>query len=524
MRELLIDIVRSDFSEPCKTRLCALNHNEWENLFAVATKTKIFALLFQCTKELLPKTISAQFEERYAKHLQRVENQIEVLQKISAVCAQENLRYVLLKGLALSHLVYGDFTTRQSGDMDIIVDAKDLTRCDYVMRSCGLYQPDWSIGQALQSRKISQFLQFQKRESLPYPSKRKAHDNQLAPYYSNERQLKVEVHDGFAHIAPDYIRKMLWMTSVIDAGGKVRVLDKEHTFLCLLVTAYENSETFYACIDNELNLRDYIDIHSYLHNQALKPNWGKIADLIERLDLKEIVSVVHANYQDVYGHREESLEFLAGEAAALPAYGSNFLDRVFSPEYCQHLAVQKLREKVRSLIASNDGYGLVQDGPAVWHIYENPLGLAISYGISLDGESIKLSWRIPENMAEDISMFGLQVALLPGFESDHLEYLICISHDKDGMPAATLQTAVRLLQRFGVRDQKALLECRRETVSGFLIEEAAVPFAKLGYNRACFKRGAGILPTVFVLISPNLYHSICEKEDEFIVINEAFYI
>ena len=524
VKDLLLSVVRSDFPEKSDTCFTSLTRSEWEELLAIALSTKIFPLLFQCVKAFVPTNLLPQFEELYTSHQQRVRDQLEALQKISFACSQESLRFVLIKGLALSYLVYGDFLTRQSGDIDILVDPNDLVGCDYVMRHCGFYQPDWTAGQTLQSRKAHYALQFLSKESIPYPSKRKAHDDQLAPYYACDKHLKVEVHDGLAHIPSDFMRNMLWTTSTIDADCEIRVLDAERSFLYLLLTTYENSEGFYSCVDGELNLRDYVDIHRFLSNQSKRMNWEETARLVEQLGLKEAISVVHSNYQDIYGCREKALEYLAKGVFAVSSYKLNYMDRVLDKKHSGQLAMQQKRDEVKRRVIEKEGCRLTQEGFSTWFEYDNPYGLAISYGLSLCADSIGLSWKIPERMVKDLALFGFQIAFLPGFETDCFEYIVSMLSNQKGAPTASLTTKNRLNQRFLFANKETHFQCSKESMSGFLTIRTSISFIDFGFDKDVLSAGIGIIPTVYKKISSNAYHSICATEEEFTSIQHVIYV
>ena len=182
---------------------------------------------------------------------------------------KRGVRFVLFKGVASAVACYGDSAMRDSSDVDVLIDPRDIAQFDLILKSIGFFQAAQLGSVALSNKLAAKYLQaaYSNRE-LP-PAKRKTYDVQYQPYYSNSLGVRVEVHDGVYYVPSSYTPELLWRTRMLELPGcSVRQLDLEHTLVVLILTTYENSESVYAGLDGEVSLRDYCDIMSFFTNDV----------------------------------------------------------------------------------------------------------------------------------------------------------------------------------------------------------------------------------------------------------------
>lgn len=509
MRDLLLDIVRSSFSgREGGEELRDFGEAEWGELLDLAKKAKILPLVYSFAKRWAPGADHPVLESGYENHLRRVEGQIAAIRELSVAAEKEKLRFVLFKGIGASKLIYGQEAARQAGDIDLLVRVDDLARCDNVVRSSGFFQPDWSLG-PLGKRPLQQVVQMKSRTSIPYPARRKAHDNQLAPYYSGEGRTKVEVHDGVAHAEGSLLDEMIWETVRVNLGGRsVRTPDVEHTLAILLATAFGNSEGYYACVDGELNLRDYVDLRTLAESGRV--DWSKARQLVRRLELEDEAAVVCANYRDVFGQGCADLESLCGGRIRTPRYGRGFLERLFDRELCVDLAERAVRESCRRGPESGRRAG------SGWVAYDNRLGFDIRFKATVLEGGVEVAWRIPRQILGEPELFGFQAAIIPSMPASYLEFLVCLELEADGCPRVSHFTSRRLIQRFAPKMAEGSLKCSWEPGSGFATARVEISYVTLGLDRAGLLEGAGVIPTVFMACTRTSYHSIRGSEAEFL--------
>lgn len=62
---------------------------------------------------------------------------VSVLQELLAILTKENIAALVLKGVPLSLLAYGDVSARDVGDIDLLVEDRDALRADALLREAG---------------------------------------------------------------------------------------------------------------------------------------------------------------------------------------------------------------------------------------------------------------------------------------------------------------------------------------------------------------------------------------------------
>ena len=85
--------------------------------------------------EFVPKDILAQLKQSCLQCKKRTLQQAASLIKIAKLFDENNIRFISLKGLTLSQLLYSDITMREAHDIDIIIDFNDIKRAEKILTS-----------------------------------------------------------------------------------------------------------------------------------------------------------------------------------------------------------------------------------------------------------------------------------------------------------------------------------------------------------------------------------------------------
>jgi hypothetical protein len=107
--------------------------SDWGNFLELSNKHGIIALcrdniIKTGLKHKIPEAIWNGFEAGYLKSLSRNTLINRITEEISEIADKENIKIVLLKGLALEKTVYGEKGTRQMTDIDLLVDIQNARR------------------------------------------------------------------------------------------------------------------------------------------------------------------------------------------------------------------------------------------------------------------------------------------------------------------------------------------------------------------------------------------------------------
>ncbi len=517
MEQFLLNLIRADFEMPYGIYL---NAKDWAKLIDLSQKSRILPLVFNCLQNYMPPSTYEIALQAREENWRRANNQLSILKALDPFAREHGLRLLPFKGIACSKVIYGNYHTRQSGDIDIMIDPKDTALCDYVLRSQGFFQPDWTMGFRLGSRKQAQVLQFRAKQSIPFPVRRKAHDNQLSPYYDAKTYTKIEVHDGMYFLQDPLHKETLWLTEPLEETG-LESFNPTCTMLYLILTAYENSENYYACQDGDTNLRDYVDIHFLAKNRANEINWDYLGRLFSDEALSEIAAIVCSNYKDVYNYLDEDFAAFT-KSDVTSRYEANLPNRAFSKELNVSLARRQQIDKWKREANNPQIRAIVPYDHIEWSACKNSYKLDISCGLALHEDGITISWKFPSVIKRNLNLFGFQAAVVPLFEAQWLEYLVSTSHDSEPEPLAIGKQASRPVQRFVANDRGTAIAGRFDDyVSGSTIESFFVSYEDINITKNEANAGFGLIPCVYKRASKTLFQSIRAEEVEFLTIAKA---
>jgi len=175
------------------------------------------------------------------------------LLKIAKLLNQENIPYLAFKGPTLAQLAYGDITMRQFGDLDILIDKKDIYKLDKV----------------LQDHDYVRFLELSSKQEEIWIAN--AHD---MGYIHPSKKILLEMHWDFLDI--DYPLsidlKKFWNDSKLISINKTDIL-----------TFSNEKLLYYLCIHGSKHLWERIewikDIDLLIRTQEI--NWDQLSKNID---------------------------------------------------------------------------------------------------------------------------------------------------------------------------------------------------------------------------------------------------
>jgi hypothetical protein len=133
--KLLLFLCRRDFDETVRKKIGNVisNVSDWNRFADLANRHGIIALcrdnlLKTCYHRSIPGNVWAILENGYYKSLARNTFIYKSLEEISNEALRENIKIVLLKGLALEKTVYGNKGLRQMNDLDLLATPGDAMK------------------------------------------------------------------------------------------------------------------------------------------------------------------------------------------------------------------------------------------------------------------------------------------------------------------------------------------------------------------------------------------------------------
>lgn len=421
-----------------------LNAEQW---IALMDEVSVYDLPFLAEiagGSFVPHTISLLDAGRKKSYGGFLSARLEILEKFSAVARREKLRFVLLKGMALSRSIYGDAGMRKSSDIDILVDTDDLCKADYVARSVGFVQPQMFFeARRMVDEGALDKSSLEKMASRFVVRHRQGYDH-IGPHfaYHDNCLIPLEIHDKIAGIEGSQMMPFLWDTRIARMGStEVNVLSPVAEAASLILFAHDDSESFAANASSScLGLKLYLDLAVVV---SRNPSLAESAvSLLNRIEGGSRAAVVFGNLCDLFPEMRELV--LATESSSWGPY----VDRlVNAPERMSYaLAIEKRR------IAENGDFFVGCSGVvASWRISDSVVS---SVCMEMQGNTFSAQWILPACLLSDIECFVFQTRLLlMGSESPFAE--IRLDLFIDGGRFACFARPAKVFSRSGKASRKA---------------------------------------------------------------------
>lgn len=239
---------------------------QWDVLFELAEHHGVQPLLYQAllpAKAVVPpehfNRLAQKYQANVHKALMLSRELFRILDRLSA----DAIDVMPYKGLALAEAVYGDIALRQSGDIDLLIHAADLTRLREAVKELG-YVPHDHLSVALEQEYLKSGYEF----AFDGPAGR----NLL------EVQWAIQPRFYAVDLAVDQLFHRCVTASV--AGRSLRTLSLEDSFIVLAVHAAKHvwGRLIWLC-----------DLARIIQSPAL--NWKMIASQAERLGIVRLLRV-----------------------------------------------------------------------------------------------------------------------------------------------------------------------------------------------------------------------------------------
>ena len=111
----------------------------WDQVFEQASYHRVLPALFRGLqgRPEVPASIQSALRSRYLRHCQRAMRFSAELTAILEHFQGQRIPVIAQKGPALAHILYGDSTMREFGDLDLLVRASDVSRAVHALNQLG---------------------------------------------------------------------------------------------------------------------------------------------------------------------------------------------------------------------------------------------------------------------------------------------------------------------------------------------------------------------------------------------------
>lgn len=313
------------------------------------------------------------------KRIKKDWSQLLLAEKLSNFIIEKKMAAFIVKGPALSYILYDNISGRRYSDLDIFCSKNDIyDLCNYLE----------TIGYRSASIEKQDEIQFTRNLRMAL------FENDFENVFYSENciqeighRLKVEVKTtDFVFeggLLPDQVEKLCSSTQVYTIDGhKVCSLNLEGTFLQLVSNTFRNFDTSTG-VQIDFRIRDLIDVLLFIkkYNYSIQTiknilsPFGKTSEF--GLILKYINQIFHSNFaHDLYMNYDE-------KPKGLYLTEGNINKLLYNPEYRLENYHQKLVKQFVARIDSNDicksDSFLLEQTKLFDILHKSAIGLKIDY-------------------------------------------------------------------------------------------------------------------------------------------------
>ena len=239
-----------------------------------------YSLLKKCATSYISKeTVSTLVK----KNQEEVRLRYTDCEKLFYELNSSGISYVVMKGAVLSQMLYDNPYLRVSHDIDLLVDRKDSSRVDSIMKQCGFIQGKISGTEIVPyNRQKIVFEAMLTHQLAPYVKK-----NGNKPDIFTNVDVNVDVLWGEAEEVIDIQDVLLQTETIIIAGVRVNKLIKEMEFIAMCLHHYKDMNSLFLLSKKSMSIRLFLDIYFYLKNNNL--NLDKLVDISKRYNISKYV-------------------------------------------------------------------------------------------------------------------------------------------------------------------------------------------------------------------------------------------
>lgn len=416
-KQYILELIRGGFD--CSHSSVDINKLDWNEILDLAKRHRIFPRVYRSINHIIPEEYRNRFWIEYQSHVEKINEMVNSLRCLQILSKHEKIRFLLIKGLPISIMVYEDLYARQINDIDILVAKDDIQRIDYALRKDGYLQPyqcDW----------VNNKFAF-----LPFTTTRLKESKHQYEYYKFTKYIsKVEVHSYLTNFK-SYMQDVLWSSSnVIIDNCSYNTLDLEHMCLYLFINAYDSSET-YEALQKKVLLRDYMDIYECMKEYASNIDWQRFYTLMERYGFCEKYKLILNNLAEIYLD-EPTVIYLQKIDEAMNINRSfpchikmDFISRLFLPDQRRQLALRRLKERVythRKMSNPILVLPFVGEEVVCTEQCNCDLNIMIKYGLRYSSKGIFVSLQVDDRLSCDLDKYMISCTILNNDPDNRILY------------------------------------------------------------------------------------------------------
>lgn len=213
-----------------------------------------------------------------------VNERYKVCKDIFDIFESNNIPYAVIKGAVLSKMAYGDIYYRKSGDIDILINRKDIDIVKQIMIGNDFIQGHVTNGEFVHFRRRE--LLFQTAMSHQMAPFIKQTSNPLCPYVNVDINFDIIWSESELEIDMDYVLSHIQMMEIYNTN--IKKLPPEMEFVALCLHHYKDMNSIYLLSHGSLKLSLFEDIYNYLKKVSLDKS--TLQEICNHLNVTEYVN------------------------------------------------------------------------------------------------------------------------------------------------------------------------------------------------------------------------------------------
>ena len=314
-----------------------LNRINWGIVFHIAKYHKLQPAVYLTYSEIMPPQILDKFRQNFEEWQKTMNAVLETAICVNEIANNNQLTYIIHKGIAFSEILYDNPWFRCSSDIDLLIYEPQALEFDSLLRKNG-FMPYYFD----RNKKTKQL--------LPYPLHKRSGHHELCLYTEHITDYQISLELGISlHSLTSEETKIFFNHIQYSKKTGLPVYSIEYVFLAMCENIFNNSEYFNGVVSGEATLRDYIDLYVFLYRYGEIINFSEHekSSVLDKL-LYE-AAIVLDNLTLLYGpHIPENIKKMV-EKAKRPYdlmeihWQSSFISRLFNKktEYREFLLHMK---------------------------------------------------------------------------------------------------------------------------------------------------------------------------------------
>ncbi|RPA66613.1 hypothetical protein EF405_20215 [Cyclobacteriaceae bacterium YHN15] len=294
----------------------ALNPPDWQKVMDLCYLHRIRMLVYRILLQLeLDESIHDQMKQESYGMVQESFTLVHEFKQVVEVLSEAGITVIPYKGAVFTQQFFGDLISRESSDIDLIIEPSHIKQAVQILKERGYQVPEVKNQENFGKDFFEKFKEMDMRKPRPgtYPFLVEMHWSITETVLDMDPSINSDIHriGGVEKIA----------------GTEFSVLEKNQHFLYVIV--------HHAIKDGFLSLREVVDIAQGFKNSAIDRTYLK--DNLSKWGVSRAFSVANALSFELFGIRAEEVD-----KTKKMVLERNFLDQILSfqetdPQYWNSL-------------------------------------------------------------------------------------------------------------------------------------------------------------------------------------------